>query len=446
MALKHKTQIPRHPAHGRDVRIDFFRGLALFAIFIDHVPGDYLSHFTFQAWAFSDAAEVFVFLAGYSAALVYGRIMDSQGFTSALARISKRVWQLYTAHLILFLLFTSETSFSLVYFKTRVFADEFRLYDFMTDPAHFLLQVLVLRFQPTFMDILPLYIVLLLLFPLVLLGMRKSLCGTVACSAAVYLLVQAFDIGMPAYPVGQVWFFDPLAWQFLFVLGAATSAFGRTYSATPFVRRVSRGCFLAALLVVGACVAAHDWEISGFAHYLPDPIVKTLGSSNKTMLAPLRLLNFLALAVVVARVSSRSAGFWDWWIAKRVRACGQNSLEVFCLGVLLSVWGYFAFAILGPSFAMQVFVNAVGIGLLASVGPLLGLWERLAKPADADRRGVPEIRAGLDQRTNPWTLGTTDARPAGDKTRASPGLVPECVGDLNGAKVHQQDDERILVS
>lgn len=44
----------------RDLRLDFFRGLALFSIFVDHVPNNLVAQFTLQSAMFSDAAEVFM--------------------------------------------------------------------------------------------------------------------------------------------------------------------------------------------------------------------------------------------------------------------------------------------------------------------------------------------------------------------------------------------------
>ncbi|HEX5454837.1 MAG TPA: OpgC domain-containing protein, partial [Stellaceae bacterium] len=61
----------------RDLRLDFFRGLALIFIFVDHVPANFLSYFTLHSTAFFDAAEVFIFISGFTAALVYGRRLVS---------------------------------------------------------------------------------------------------------------------------------------------------------------------------------------------------------------------------------------------------------------------------------------------------------------------------------------------------------------------------------
>jgi hypothetical protein len=78
----------------RDLRLDLFREIALFLIFADHIPGNILSQLTTQSIGFSDAAEIFIFISGYTAALVYGRIMLNKGMFIAIAKILHRVWQL----------------------------------------------------------------------------------------------------------------------------------------------------------------------------------------------------------------------------------------------------------------------------------------------------------------------------------------------------------------
>jgi hypothetical protein len=85
------------PNAGRDLRLDFFRGLSLWFIFLNHIPSNTVSWLTNRNYGFSDAAEIFVFISGYTAAFVYGRVMLESGFVVASARILKRVWQLYVA-------------------------------------------------------------------------------------------------------------------------------------------------------------------------------------------------------------------------------------------------------------------------------------------------------------------------------------------------------------
>jgi len=83
------------PAVGeRELRLDLFRGLALWLIFIDHLPPNILTWFTIRNYGFSDATEIFIFISGYTAAFVYGRAMLQAGFVVATARILRRVWQI----------------------------------------------------------------------------------------------------------------------------------------------------------------------------------------------------------------------------------------------------------------------------------------------------------------------------------------------------------------
>ena len=71
----------------RDLRIDFFRGLALVMIFVNHVPGNVFETLTSRNFGFSDATEIFVFLAGYAAALDYSRNFGEQGFAAGAGRV-----------------------------------------------------------------------------------------------------------------------------------------------------------------------------------------------------------------------------------------------------------------------------------------------------------------------------------------------------------------------
>jgi hypothetical protein len=118
----------------RDVRLDFFRGVALFLIFVDHIPGNVLSHFTVQSIGFSDAAEIFIFVSGYTAALVYGRAMLKQGVFIAAAKVFHRVWQLYVAHIFIFLIFTALVSYNALAFQNPASGKELHVAKFFSEP------------------------------------------------------------------------------------------------------------------------------------------------------------------------------------------------------------------------------------------------------------------------------------------------------------------------
>src|SRR5918995_6411674 len=105
--------VASHPSTvERDLRLDFFRGLALFCIFIDHLPNNVLAKFTLQSAMFADAAEVFILLSGYTAGMVYGRAMERQSFLAAGVRVYHRVWQLYVTHIFLFMIFMTMVAYT----------------------------------------------------------------------------------------------------------------------------------------------------------------------------------------------------------------------------------------------------------------------------------------------------------------------------------------------
>src|SRR5438477_12775656 len=111
----------------RELRIDLFRGLALWLIFVDHMSPDLLTWFTIRSYGFSDAAEIFIFISGYTAAMVYGRAMLRFGFVIATARILKRVWEIYAAHVLLFVILVSEVSYIAVGLHKPFYAKEMEI-------------------------------------------------------------------------------------------------------------------------------------------------------------------------------------------------------------------------------------------------------------------------------------------------------------------------------
>src|SRR5262245_34735274 len=208
------------PAVGeRELRLDLFRGLALWLIFIDHLPNNILAWFTIRNYGFSDATEIFIFISGYPAAFVYGRAMLQSGFVIASARILRRVWQIYVAHVFLFTIFLAEISYVATRFENPLYSEEMGIMDFLKQPDVTIIQALILRFRPVNMDVLPLYIVLMLFLPLILWLMKWRADVTLALSVALYAATWRFDLYLSASPNG-VWFFNLFAWLLLFVFGA----------------------------------------------------------------------------------------------------------------------------------------------------------------------------------------------------------------------------------
>ena len=176
------------------MRLDLFRGLALWLIFIDHLPPNLLTWFTIRNYGFSDATEIFIFISGYTAAFVYGRAMLERGFVVATARILRRVWQIYVAHVFLFTIFLAEISYVATRFENPLYTEEMGIMDFLKQPDVTIVQALLLRFRPVNMDVLPLYIVLMLFLPLILWLMKWQADLTLALSVLLYALTWEFDL------------------------------------------------------------------------------------------------------------------------------------------------------------------------------------------------------------------------------------------------------------
>ena len=206
----------------RDLRLDLFRGLALWFIFIDHIPDNYASWATLVHYGFSDAAEIFVFISGYSAVIAYSQQADRSGWLFAAARIVRRVWELYAVHLVLFVVFTAQIAWVSQRLTEASFISEMKLIGFVEDPTRAITETALLRFQPENLDILPLYIVLLMSFPLLLPAVQRWPLRVLAGSVALWFAARALGLNFAAYPAGN-WFFNPLCWQLLFVLGAVAA-------------------------------------------------------------------------------------------------------------------------------------------------------------------------------------------------------------------------------
>jgi hypothetical protein len=366
----------------RDLRLDFFRGVALFCIFIDHLPNNILAEFTLQSVMFSDAAEVFILISGYTAGMVYGRAMERQGFLAAGVRVYQRVWQLYVAHVFLFMIFMATVAYTAGALNTSLYAEEFGATNFLNEPGRALVHALMLQFQPAFMDILPLYIVLMAVLPLVLVAFRFSPAVIVFASFSLWLATQ-FDgrIALSAYPdPDRVWFFNPFAWQALFLIGAWLGWQSINGGVVWLNRRWL--LWLAAGLALAGFLIRFNWTLHGFYDPIPVPIGgKPLWPFlSKSDLGLLRFANVLAAALLVARLIRPQARFLASPGAWPFVVCGRNSLYIFCLGILLSVLGHLVLNEFFGGILMQFAVSVAGVAIMIGVAALLE-WFAAAQDA-----------------------------------------------------------------
>jgi len=184
----------------RDLRLDLFRGVGLWMIFLDHVPDDFVSWLTLRNYGFSDAAEVFVFISGYLAGYIYGPIIGEGQFLAALKRLWTRVWQMYVAHIMLFLLFTAQIARTVRKFDNPMYEDEFNVHNFLQHPDVLIGQALTLRYKPVDLDVLPLYISLVAASPFILWCLLRRPNWTLLGSVILYIGARVFDWNLASYP------------------------------------------------------------------------------------------------------------------------------------------------------------------------------------------------------------------------------------------------------
>jgi hypothetical protein len=371
------------PAIARELRIDLFRGLALWLIFIDHMSPDLLTWFTIRNYGFSDATEIFIFISGYTAALVYGRAMLESGFVIATARILRRVWQIYLAHVFLFMAFLAEMSYITAGFGNPLYSEEMGVTDFLKHPSVAIVQTLLLRFRPLNMDVLPLYIVLMFFLPCILWLMKWRADLTLALSVALYVMRWKYDLYLTAYPNG-FWSFNPFAWQLLFVFGAwCALGGGRRLSrilSSPVTLWISVAYLLAAFGVT------MTWYFPQLSELMPRRLEQWIYPIDKPDLDVLRFVHFLAMATVTLRFAPK-----DWpvprarWLWPMI-LCGQHSLVIFCLGVFLAFAGYFLLTEISAGIGLHFLVGIVGILIMSAVA-WMASWYKRSDAKIASRAG-----------------------------------------------------------
>jgi hypothetical protein len=347
-------------ASKRDPRIDVVRGMALLMIFVDHIPGNALGWATLRNFGFSDAAEIFVFLAGMSAMLAYGKAFERDGTLGGLHRVIRRWGRLYLFHVGLFL----TTCLVVLLWTTHYHLQPTFVAPIINAPICGLIRGLLLQALPSYLDILPLYLVLFAAFPLIYFGLRRNLWLALAASATLWLAANLNpNLNLPNWINHGYWFFNPFAWQFLFAIGAAFALPAATDKRS--LRRISWVAWLCIAYLSFAFLESASWADWN----LPDLRPIALATPDKTLLAPLRLLDVLSLAYLLLS-SDRLLKLSGRQFFRPLEICGRHSLEVFAIGCIAALLGRLLFRTYGAGIEAQIAINLVGIGMMFMVG----LW------------------------------------------------------------------------
>ena len=361
-------KLPELKSPARDFRIDACRGIALWWIFLDHIPNNIGSWLTLRNYGFSDAAEIFMFVSGVTCALAYGKALRFEGWNGVIGRTLRRSWDIYAA----FLLVTLACAIWVHLAGGGRLADESNTRILLDDPGATLARAAILQYRPVNTDVLPIFILLHLLFVPLLWLLLRAPNVTLGASLALYALAHFLGWSVPAWPNGH-WAFNPLAWQLMVVLGAWWMIEGERVQ--PWVTsRTALG--LAVLYLIFSLVIALSWRIEPMEALIPQALSNLRYSVDKSNLDPLRLLHFLAIAVLVAWFVPRTWRGLTTPVMRGAIRCGQNSLPVYCLGVLLAFASHTALDDLSDGFAMQIALSLGGIAAMIAAAALLNLISR----------------------------------------------------------------------
>jgi len=353
----------------RDVRLDFFRGIGLWMIFLDHIPHDVVSWLTLRNYGFSDAAEFFVFISGYLVGFIYTPVVRGGLFFAALKRLWKRAGQLYIAHIMLFLIFTAQIARTARRFDNPMYENEFNVFNFLQHPDVLIGQALTLRYKPVNLDVLPLFISLVLAAPFIVWCLVRSPNLTLLGSAVLYVLARIFDWNIASYPPGTTWYFNPFCWQLMFVF-AAWCGSGQVAQISEFIW--SKTAFAIAIVwILFAFLIVMTWHIPFLESLVPKWMIKVIYPIDKTDLDMLRFTHFLALATIVTYYVGRDWKPLSWIAARPVLMCGRHSLPLFCLGVFLSFSAHWILAQYPGGALWQIGVSLLGILIMIAVAWLL---------------------------------------------------------------------------
>jgi hypothetical protein len=337
--------------------VDFWRGYALICIFVDHIPGNPLERLTMRNFTICDAAELFVFLAGWSVSLATGG--PQRGHTSGRVtiRFLSRMVEVYRAQITITAIALAILAGAALWLENNLYLEWHNAEPVFTAPVWTTPALALMTHQLGFFNILPLYVVLLAMAPLIVIIGRYSLtlCGLV--SFAVYAASLIFRINLPSWPYAGEWFLDPFAWQFLFTLGFI----GAELAATDRLEALVKPLFWPAAVILALGLVVR------FTGYSPDPMQvpspRLFFLFDKTYLSPARLVSLIALVICFAGAYSRIAAF-SHQLAEVLASLGRNSLAVFSIGSLLSLIGQIVRFESAGLVIVDLAYSALGIGLM----------------------------------------------------------------------------------
>ncbi|MBC2837484.1 OpgC domain-containing protein [Gemmobacter straminiformis] len=364
----------------RDPRLDVFRGLCLVMIFINHVPKNLYEDYTSRNFGFSDAAEGFVLMSGIAAGLAYSADFRApMRLWVGFGRVWKRVWTLYMVHILTTMAALASASAVAVFLHNSEVLFLNQMDEVFSDPLRAFIGLTLLTHQFGYVNILPLYLVLLAVAPLMLMAAWRKPLWLMAGSVLLWAAAGQWHLSLPNYPTPGGWFFNPLTWQVIFITGLLTGVAmkdGRRFVPVKRWLQVLTGGF-----VLFAAVAAQVPEVSkamgGTLWLLQDRLGLPwfLTAFEKSYVTAPRLLHILALAYFLSTFPAvrRACGSV---FAKPFELLGRQALPVFALGSVLCIAFQGVKHALGDSLALDSALLATGLAAQFALAAARQYWPK----------------------------------------------------------------------
>ncbi|QEL27147.1 OpgC domain-containing protein (plasmid) [Bosea sp. F3-2] len=380
----------------RDERLDFFRGVTMLIIFVAHLPENSWNAWIPARFGFSSGAELFVFCSGIASALAFGSVFTRHGLWLGTARIAYRIWQVYWAQIGLVLALIALAAALDQLFGLAELARQFA--PLLADPERALLGLATLSWQPDYLDILPMYLVILALVPAMMLARRLHAALPFLITAALYAAVWITGLNLPGNPWnGAGWFLNPFAWQLIFFTG-----FFIAMKWLPVPRLGDRRLMAAAAFFILLSVPLSFWGILEhwpLAQAARDLIIPV---SEKTDLHILRVLHFLALAYLMLSLVEPWRDRLDRGAGHLLILIGRQSLAAFLASVVLARLLGTVADMAGRSELIVALLNLAGFVLILATALVVG-WFKSAPWAGPGRKPLAEPHNELAARATPTT-------------------------------------------
>lgn len=394
MAVLSKLPMPRDP------RLDALRGLALVMIFIDHVPGNFWENYTSRNFGLSDAAEGFVLISGISAALAYGQwFQPGSGLRQAmigLGHVWHRVWTIYLVQILATVLTLAVILAVARWFNDPQLRHINKMDSFLVDPGGAMLRIPLLIQQLDYVDILPMYLVLLFWTPLALWLAWRARWLLLGLSGLLWWVTNTYLLNLPNYPNPAGWSFNPLAWQLIFVIGlliGTAARQGRRLLPThPLLLIIAGAVLILGLLWMQIpAVGDYMWGLMWQAQEQGAPAYLT--SFEKTYLPLPRLIHVLALAYVLSyfQIVRRVCGSA---ILAPFALLGRQGLLVFAAGSVICVGLPTVRQRTGDNFALDTAMLASGLAVLLALAAVKHYWPKAGGSSEPKRgdRGLARLQ------------------------------------------------------